>query len=120
VDAVPQLACFDLEYWDIMMTEVNPDNAVEVLRMRMRKKYFHNVRARITNTLSKAKHDALLHHSLLVDIAHKWSIRTINRYTHSHFGRQAYEKDCEAKLLVPYQQKLTHQGEHSLLSKCGK
>jgi hypothetical protein len=114
LDCVPQLACFNLEYWCAMM-KVNPDNAVEVLRMRTRQKYLQNVRTRITNTLSEAKHGAPLDHSLLVEIAHKWSIRTVNHYTHSPFRREQYQKHCEAKQLVPYQQKLTHEGEQSSL-----
>jgi len=119
VDCVPKLACFDLEYWDTTMINVDPNDPVQALRTRMSQKYFHNVRTRISNTLSKGKHDAPLRHSLLVDIAHKWSIRTIKRFTHSPWGWESYEKHCEREGLVPYQQVLKHEGEYSSLLKFG-
>ena len=116
VDCVPQLACFDLEYWDAMTMNVKPDDEVEELRMRMRQKYLQNVRTRITSTLSEAERGTLLQRSLLMQIAHKWSIRTVNKYTHSPFGRNKYETRCLAEGLVPYQQILTPEGEGSLCS----
>jgi len=101
------------------MINVDPNDPVQALRTRMSQKYFHNVRTRISNTLSKGKHDAPLRHSLLVDIAHKWSIRTIKRFTHSPWGWESYEKHCEREGLVPYQQVLKHEGEYSSLLKFG-
>ena len=111
-DCVPQLACLDLEYWDAMTMAVEPDDEAGVLRMTMRRKYLQTVRNRISNALSKAEPGAPLDRSLLMDIAYKWSIRTVNHYTHSPFGREQYVKRCMEKRLVPYLQKLTHEGEH--------
>src|SRR5882762_5140822 len=118
-DCVPQLACFDLEYWDAMTLKADHDDHAAWLRMTMKQKYLQKVRTRIVNTLSQIPNGALLDHASVVDIAHMWSIRSVNNFTHSPFGRQEYEKRCQRKQLVPYQQKLTQEGD-VLASKCMK
>jgi len=118
-DCVPQLACFDLEYWDAMTLNADHDDHAAWLRMTMKQKYLQKVRIRIVNTLSQAQNGALVDRPSVVDIAHMWSIRSVNNFTHSPFGRQEYEKRCQRKQQVPYQQKLTQEGD-VLASKCMK
>jgi hypothetical protein len=104
---VPILGCFDLEYWNTMaLNEVEGDVAMS-LRVQMMKKYMQSMQLGIVEVIFSATDEERQDPTWKTNVAHGWSTRTFNNFSHSDFSRGEYLKWCKRKHCVPYGHTLT-------------
>jgi hypothetical protein len=110
---IPVLACFDLEYWQVMDMDEGSTDILESRRSRLHKKYMHNLRHAFVKNLFAADKDDLKNGSWDLGLARAWSIRTWNRCSHSEYGRSDYNTLCQKMGKTPYTEKLTVERRYS-------
>jgi len=98
----PVLACFDLEYWK----EIGNATPTEARKLQLRK-YLHQLRCDIAEEIFNAPGEHLRLGTKEIMALHAWSHRTWHNFTHSPFGRQAYDKRCQVHNEAPYAKPLT-------------
>jgi hypothetical protein len=105
---IPALACFDLEYWKVILARPEPN---DVRKIELMITYMQNMRQATTDAIVGGDQDRLQDGSWKMDILHQWSIRTWSRFSHSEWGRKEYLDSCEQKNITPYRLELSDQSE---------
>jgi hypothetical protein len=113
ISLLPALACFDVEYWRILLLPQTMGRQDNMLRVETEQRYMQNVRLAITDSLLAAERSELQSGVGRIDLLHQWCTRTWNGFSHSKYGRGQYLESCAQENVIPYAREITKLSELS-------
>lgn len=113
ISFLPALACFDIEYWRILLLPHTLGRQDNRLRVETEQRYMQNIRLAITDSLLGAERSKLKSGVSRIDVLHQWCTRTWNGFSHSTYGRGQYVQACTKENIIPYAREITKLSESS-------